>query len=310
MTAGSLTAAAGRDQEQARTRVTWMDIARLAGLGLQMGLILLVIQAFELESRTFFRIVMLATGGFLVNALLPMRHRLSWFVAVSFVGIGLAFGMTGALWLVGTGLLLIAICHLPIAFRWRVGLLLLTGGGLAAMRAGYVHSPWPISVWPILGSMFMFRLIMYMYSLRYDESTPSIPRTLGYFFMLPNVTFPLFPLVDYKVFERTYYETDAWAIYQRGVQWIARGLLHLVLYRMVYYYLAMDPADVADLGACCSTSPRPSCCICGCRASSTWWWACSTSSASTCPRRITCTTCLPVSPTCGGGRISTGKTSS
>ncbi|MGE3527667.1 MAG: hypothetical protein AB7I33_17250, partial [Gemmatimonadales bacterium] len=248
MTAGSLTAAAGRDQEQAGTRVTWLDVARLAGLALQMGLILLVIQAFELESRTFFRIVMLATGGFLVNALLPMRHRLSWFVAVSFVGIGLAFGITGALWLVGTGLLLIAICHLPIAFRWRVGLLLLTGVGLAAMRAGYVHSPWPISVWPILGSMFMFRLIMYMYSLRYDESTPSIPRTLGYFFMLPNVTFPLFPLVDYKVFERTYYETESWAVYQRGVQWIARGLLHLVLYRMVYYYLAMDPADVADLG--------------------------------------------------------------
>ncbi len=245
MTAGTLTAAA---REQAGTRIARADVQQLALVTVQLVLALLVVRTFQLESRTFYNILLLAAGGFLVSALLPLRFRQAWFVAVSFTGIGVAFGVAGGVWLVGAGLCLIAICHLPIAFRWRVVGLLAAAGGLALMRAGKITSPWPLSIWPILGSMFMFRLIMYMYSLRFDNTPPKLSRTLAYFFMLPNVAFPLFPLVDYGVFARTYYETGAFRIYQRGVKWIARGMLHLLLYRLVYYHLVMQPADITSLG--------------------------------------------------------------
>ena len=66
--------------------------------------------------------------------------------------------------------------------------------------------------------------------------------------MLPNVCFPLFPVVDYQTFRRTYYDRDAHAIHEQGLRWIARGLVHLLLYRFVYHNVLNDPADVATLG--------------------------------------------------------------
>ena len=99
--------------------------------------------------------------------------------------------------------------------------------------------------------MFMFRLISYLYDLKHDPGLASIPRSLSYFFLLPNVCFPLFPVVDFKTFCRQYYNDDRHRIYMVGVQWIFRGVVQLILYRLVYHVLVLEPASVetiADLG--------------------------------------------------------------
>jgi hypothetical protein len=66
--------------------------------------------------------------------------------------------------------------------------------------------------------------------------------------MLPNVCFPLFPVIDYKTFRRNYFDDDAYRIYQVGVDWMVRGVIHLLLYRFVYYYLTLSPSEVKDTG--------------------------------------------------------------
>jgi len=93
----------------------------------------------------------------------------------------------------------------------------------------------------------MFRLALYLYSIRHDQTPPTVAGTLAYFFMLPNVCFPLYPVVDYQTFTRTHDDADAYSTYQTGVQWIVRGLVHLLIYRYVYYHLTGDPLDVATL---------------------------------------------------------------
>jgi hypothetical protein len=108
----------------------------------------------------------------------------------------------------GIGVVLIGICHLPVSFRIRGTLLLLVAGVLAAQRAGALPQPWSDAIWPILGSMFMFRLIVYFYDLRHDNAPATPARTFAYFFMLPNASFPLFPVVDYKTFRRNHYDDD------------------------------------------------------------------------------------------------------
>ena len=90
----------------------------------------------------------------------------------------------------------------------------------------------------------MFRLIVYIYELRHDKTPVSPVQTLSYFFMLPNVCFPLFPVIDYKTFRRNYYDDDAYRIYQTGIDWIVRGVIHLLLYRFVYYHLTLAPSEV------------------------------------------------------------------
>ena len=221
---------------------------KFLAVSIELAFLTLVIREFRIGNQLFYeRIAVLTLAGFVIHYFLPARHRLSFFLLLSLVGIVSVFGLLNGTWLIGIGLVLIGISHLPVRFSARVVLLLLTGGVLALMRMDRLHSPCPPVIWPILGSMFMFRMILYMYDLRYDKSPVSIPAALSYFFLLPNVVFPLFPVVDYRTFRRTYYDAEQLEIYQRGVEWMFRGITHLILYRFIYYYLTISPAEVTNV---------------------------------------------------------------
>ena len=244
MTVGSLTASG---EERVRTYPMVIAAARLLGLTIQLGLAILVIREFSLEGPVFYRMMLLAAAGFLVNAVLPRELRQTWFIVVSLGAIGMVFGLKDGLWLVAVGLILIGLCHLPIGWWLRVGVIVLVAAVLAATRSGWLTAPFSVSVWPILGSMFMFRLMVYLHHLKHNPATVPPGRALAYFFMLPNVSFPLFPVMDYKTFDSVYYDQDAFTTYQAGLRYIARGLMHLVIYRYVYYYVMRDPAEVSNL---------------------------------------------------------------
>ena len=218
----------------------------LAVLAFQYALLAGALYVFRLESSGFLRLVALGGVGFVVHHLLPMRWRLPFFAALSLVGIAVVVTPRNALWLIGCGLVLISLCHVPVRFALRVTLVALAGCALAAVRAGLVTGSWPHALWPLLGSMFMFRLVVYLYDLRNKSAPFSVSRALAYFFMLPNVSFPLFPVVDYQTFCRTHYNDEPFRIYQKGANWFLRGIVHLLAYRWVYQNLAVDPAGITD----------------------------------------------------------------
>jgi D-alanyl-lipoteichoic acid acyltransferase DltB (MBOAT superfamily) len=223
-------------------------LGAIAMVSCQLVLVLLVINQFQLENRTFFNVMLLGTVGFVVHALLPMQYRLPFFTLLSLASIMVALGPVDGTALVVLGLVLIGICHLPVRLAVRVGLLLGVGTLFAVWRMELLPAPWSVAIWPLLASMFMFRLALYLYTLQHDKNRPTPAQTLGYFFMLPNVCFPLYPVIDYSTFIRTYHDRDVDKIYQTGMRWIVRGLLHLILYRFVYLYLAGDPAELVTLG--------------------------------------------------------------
>jgi len=225
----------------------WKLSCLLASLLFVTGLI----YHFGLENKAFLYLAALSLSGFAVHYFLPLPYRLPFFLALSLGSIGFLLGPIPAAWLIGLGLALIGICHLPVPFWLRVAVLVAVGAGMLVWRGGWASGPVPAPVWPILGSMFMFRLISYLYDLKHDPGLASIPRSLSYFFLLPNVCFPLFPVVDFKTFCRQYYNDDRHQIYMIGVQWIFRGVVQLILYRLVYQVLVLEPASVetiADLG--------------------------------------------------------------
>lgn len=227
---------------------SWPVVAKhLLVLG-ELVLAGLVVYLYAIEGPAFLRLFILVTAGFAINLVLPLKHRLPFFVGLSLAGAALVFGAVDAAWLVGCGLVLIGLCHLPFSMKVRVAGLLVAGALLAAARGGLVPAPWAAGVWPILGSMFMFRIVLYMLAMKSGQVDRSLWGALAYFFMLPNLTFPLFPVVDYQTFRRTYYDRKDIAIYEQGLGWIARGLVHLLLYRFVYYAVLNDPVDVVRLG--------------------------------------------------------------
>jgi hypothetical protein len=213
----------------------------------QLLLILLVIRSFRLVPPAW-GVLKIAAAGFVIHALVPMRYRLPVFIALSVGAIVQVLGYAGGTQLIVVGVALIAICHLPVAWGVRVTMLLGAGVFLAVGRSGMVAMPVGEAVWAILGSIFMFRLIIYMYDIRHDAALASWSGALSYFFLLPNPIFPFFPVVDYKTFRRSYYDSDAARIYQTGVAWMMRGVVHLILYRFVYYYLTLAPEEVQTSG--------------------------------------------------------------
>jgi len=221
------------------------EVRVLLWLLLQAGFVLALIVGLRIENQAFYtRVAPLAILGAMVNHLLPMRYRLKFFALLSVLGLILVFGMTQGAWILGIGLLFILLCHLPVPRPLRVVLILMVGTGLGLMRAEVLPTPWATAIWPIVGSMLMFRLIIYLYDLPHLKQRATWEERVAYFFCLPNVVFPLFPVLDFSTFRRTYYDRPAAGIYQEGIHWILRGLLHLVGYRLLYEYGHASPADV------------------------------------------------------------------
>ena len=203
-------------------------------MGLQLGAIIVVLRQFQIESRAFREVAVLAFVGFAIHYFLPPRFRLPFFAALSIAAIFLILGIANGAWLVGFGLVILGICHLPLGLWARVAVLLIAGGLAAAAKVEWIAGPWSAAIWPILASMFMFRVIVYLYDMQHEKA--SLARSVSYFFMLPNACFPMFPVVDYKGFRRTYYNGEQHEIYQTGIDWMVRGIIHLILYRAIYYY--------------------------------------------------------------------------
>lgn len=238
--------AAANDPEAAR--IAWPHLALLV---LQLALLLLLIRQFQIEGKAFVELSALVFGGFVVHALLPLRWRLPFFAALGLLSLALVLGPLNAAWIAALGLLLLAICHAPLPVKARGGLLVLALLILAAQRAGWLPVPWSEAIWPVLGAIFMYRLIIYWYDLRHDRTPVSAAQSAGYFAMLPNACFPLFPVVDFKTWRRSHYAMPAADCYQRGVDWILRGVIQLILYRAVYQHIQLSPSEVqgpAELG--------------------------------------------------------------
>ncbi len=240
----------GTEPRERRTR--W-------ALVLQLLLILLVVRSFRIEERRgLFELLLFVVLSVAVYRKLPLRWRPSCFLAISLLTFPLAFslphvdrsgwidalsvGATQSAWVIGIGLGLFSLCHVPLSFRWRVAVLAAVAGGLAYWRADALNP-----FWAVLGSMFMFRLWIYLRELRRERQPVTWPSRLSYFFLLPNAFFPFFPIVDYRRFRDGFVEDRNGAVAQRGVAWILRGIIHLLLYRAVKIYLLPAPIDLIDI---------------------------------------------------------------
>jgi hypothetical protein len=237
-----------RARSALRIAARWPGAVQFAAIMLQLFLLAVLIKRYNVESPAFFQLALLTFGGFAVHYFLPLAYRLPFFLALSLSSICIILGPLQAAWLIGLGLALIGICHIPIAFWMRGVLLLVAGGLLTAMRVGWIPGPWPAAVWPLLASMFLFRMIVYFYDLRHATAATSLTKSLSYFFMLPNICFPLFPVVDYQTFCRSYFDGDRHQIYNVGLRWILRGVVQLLLYRILYKDFSIGFYDVANAG--------------------------------------------------------------
>ncbi len=230
--------------------ITVDDVVRYFFCWAQLFLIVRIVDLYQIEgSNGFGFITRVILYGFLINAILPKKFRPTFFLGLSILGLTMVIGVVPAVWLITFALMLFGMCHLPIPMWARVSLIAVAGVIFALLRAEWMTTSWSSLVMPILGSMFMFRLAIYLYDIRNEKTPATFSQRLAYFLMLPNVVFPFFPIVDYSTFKRTYYNENAFDIYQKGLAWIVRGIVHLLLYRYVYYNWTPAFSQINDLGS-------------------------------------------------------------
>lgn len=244
--AGALSVCAGVAALIVSDRLSAREALKFGVLTAQVGLIAFALNIYDIENIAYSQyLTVLIFCGFIANHFLPASWRMAFFLALSLAAVFGVLHLQNGLIVIGVGAALIGVCHIKAPMIVRIVILIGAMAALGAVRGGLAPANWSEAALPILASMFMFRLSIYLYDIANGKGPKSWPQRFAYFFMLPNAVFPFFPVVDFTSFGRTYYNEDALKIYERGASWMLRGLAHLLLYRIVSYYLVIDPAAVS-----------------------------------------------------------------
>ncbi len=217
---------------------------------LELSLACLVMVRFEFDlARPLGWDLLWLVPVFVAHAVIPLAWRRPFLLLVTALLLTRVLGVTAGIYAMVVGLSLIGLCHLPIAYRWRVFAVLGVATALALVDARLLHWGHHLeTALPILGGIFMFRLILYLYDIRHEKPGAATPlERIGYFFLLPAPLAPFFPTLDYQVYRRSWYREPAFETYQVGMLWISRGVVHLALYRVIYHFFSPPAEFVADL---------------------------------------------------------------
>lgn len=230
---------------------------RLALIVGQLILLLLAIRQLDILAPQYRRLTYLAVPAFLLNHALPRGWRARAFTALSLLGVFFALGEPAEIWraldwpraaanfvaVIGAGSVLIAICRLPLGFWTRVLLLCAAAGVLIELRL-HVHGSILERASYALAGMFMLRIMLYLYDVSTAPSRSSWREAVTYFFLAPNAAQFSFPAIDFRTFCRSHYNAEALTTYQRGVLWMARGILQLVIFRWNAHAFLIRPDQV------------------------------------------------------------------
>lgn len=224
-----------------------MQWLRIALIPIQLTLVVLVVDQLAILDFVLFPEVFpwIALSA-MVCAIIPTPLRLWVFMAttmgVMFFMLGLESGMVTLI----ISVLFVGVCFLPIAFWAKALISLSLGGCCVLMMTGDIQAPDSVMIASVLGGIFMFRLAYYLHHQRHER--PSSKLMVASYFLIPhNVLLALFPIIDFKSFDRGYLARDPVLIYQRGIRFITLGIFQHVLYRIIYMYLLPHPDSITAL---------------------------------------------------------------
>ncbi|RBP52960.1 hypothetical protein [Arenicella xantha] len=221
------------------------DLGQYGLLIFQLLIIAAFIHHFNVESAFNLPLLfLLVIGAFVLRFFIPSTYRQWFFVLVTIGALLIVLAWQQTLIFLAIALTMIGVCNLPIHLKWRQFILLGIAIWLGVIRFGFGVQWLASSTLILLSSMFMFRMLLLLFELKHQKEAVPIATQVSYFLMLPNVIFPLFPVVDYKLFQRNYLSSIDIERCQRGVYLIAKGVLYLFVYRLIYSFLIPSKSDV------------------------------------------------------------------
>ena len=213
--------------EDARVKNAEPQFAQFIFLTAQLVVLVWAMRAFQIEERAFLTVMGVATGAFAVHYWLPFRLKEPFWIVASLAGGALLVGPVPLVALVFVGLVFYGLLASGLSYRLKLAIMAVLAVLLMVGRALEVQAL-PASLWPVLGALFMFRMVVYLYDLPQTKGRPSLQEFFAYFFPLPNFYFLLFPVIDLQTQRRTFFQRDIHDIAQQGLLWMARGAMQLL----------------------------------------------------------------------------------
>lgn len=184
---------------------------------------------------------------FVLHSFIPIRFRPAFLFLSCITLMYFAFGILASSFMTMIGLGFIFICHLPIKFSFRFFIVITIALLMALFRTEFFYVPWMTMVAMYIMPLFMFRLIIYLYEIKNGLVPANKWQSVLYFFMFPNIFFLFFPIVDYKTSIKSYYDVPEKDIWQKGIRWMLRGLIHILCYRLISFNLLISQESIQDL---------------------------------------------------------------
>ena len=227
---------------------SWIDIKTFSKLFFTLGLLSLSIYFFNIESDLkLFELIKILVPGFLIYSYLPIKFRLPFLFLLNAVACCLLFGLVPGLSILAVCALFFGVTEMKVSWNIRVAIILGLTAGLVLMRTEVISWADSTLVATVAGVLLMFRTILYLYEIQYLKEDPGFWKKINYFFLLPNLVFFIFPIVDYKTFIRNYYDRQSKANITQGLKWMFTGVIHLLVYRLLYYYVIPSPEEVNNI---------------------------------------------------------------
>jgi hypothetical protein len=186
---------------------------------------------------------------FLLYSFVKLKYKFPLFLIATAAIILMAYGLLNGSAFIIVGFSIIMICLLNISHRLKLSIVLCLFIVFAIGRTEFFYITRISTLIMYLLPLFMFRVFVFLYELKNGLNIKSFWQACSYFFLLPNIFFLFFPIVDYKNYETTYYNDEEKHIWQKGIRWMLRGVFHIFAYRIIISYFLIDQDDVHNFSS-------------------------------------------------------------
>lgn len=214
----------------------------------QLVLVFFLVKGFALEENSGMPQLMIYwTIAALLNFWSPPALRHPLLIATTAATVFHALGLVSGLIFFAIAGAFIGAAHLPVKRILRTFLLLALLAGLILVRLQFFYFPRVYAAVPLAACFLMFRFLLYWHELKHETKAVHWSVRLSYLLNPLNAAFPLFPVLDYKTWQRTHYSEGAEKTYTIAFRRIFLGIALLILFRVFYYYNP-NPANIHNAG--------------------------------------------------------------
>lgn len=186
---------------------------------------------------------------FLIYSFVKIKYKHPLFLIATATIILLAYGLLNGLIFIAAGVLIITVCVSNINHKLKTAIIITLLILFAIGRTEFFYITRISTLIMYLLPLFMFRVLVLLYELKNGLKIKSLWQVCAYFFLLPNIFFLFFPIVDYKNYETTYYNDEEKNMWQKGIRWMLRGVFHIFAYRIIISYFLIEQDDVHNFSS-------------------------------------------------------------